>query len=145
MLPEMQMHTTAFWMTVPEAASKIDGLRGIAVALETVATLALMCEPCDLGTSLGDREGGALWEPTLYLHEQVPGGTGLAERIFELRETLLKRTRDMIASCPCTGGCPACVGPSNENRKRTALELLQGLLGYAPGPMESETCSLTLA
>src|SRR5439155_3248761 len=48
-LPEMQMHTTAFWVTVPEAIVEstyggrgvaIDGLRGVGRALETVATLA---------------------------------------------------------------------------------------------------------
>ncbi|MBN9161618.1 MAG: DEAD/DEAH box helicase, partial [Myxococcales bacterium] len=53
-LPEMQMHTTAVWLTVPEEvceqmpegrAAAIDGLRGVGVALETVATLALMCDP----------------------------------------------------------------------------------------------------
>ena len=61
-LPEMQMHTTAFWLTVPETtcdrlpegrAAAIDGLRGVGLALETVATLALMCDPRDLGTTLG--------------------------------------------------------------------------------------------
>jgi DEAD/DEAH box helicase domain-containing protein len=132
MLPEMQMHTTAFWMTFSDVGAKIDGIRGIGHALETVSTLALMCEPCDLGTSLSQE---IPTRPTLYLHEQVPGGTGLAERIFELRETLLKRTHDMIASCPCRSGCPACVGPSEERRKRIALEILRGLVsGYAPGP-----------
>jgi DEAD/DEAH box helicase domain-containing protein len=128
MLPEMQMHTTAFWMTVPDARTKIDGLRGVGHALETVATLALMCEPCDLGTSLGDQRGGALLDPTLYLHEEVPGGTGLAERIYELRATLLERTARMIESCSCTEGCPACVGPSDSKRKRTALEILRVML-----------------
>jgi DEAD/DEAH box helicase domain-containing protein len=62
-LPEMQMHTTAFWLTVPEEicagleagrAAAIDALRGIGIALETVATLALMADPRDLGTTLGD-------------------------------------------------------------------------------------------
>jgi DEAD/DEAH box helicase domain-containing protein len=62
-LPEMQMHTTAFWLTVPEEvcqdipegrAAAVDGLRGVGVALETVSTLALMCDPRDLGTTLGD-------------------------------------------------------------------------------------------
>ncbi len=62
-LPEMQMHTTAFWLTVPESvcaqipqgrAAAIDGLRGAGIALETVATLALMCDPRDLGCTLGD-------------------------------------------------------------------------------------------
>ncbi len=64
-LPPMQMHTTAFWLTVPESvcaempsgrAAAIDGLRGVGQALETVATLALMCDPRDLGTTLGDTD-----------------------------------------------------------------------------------------
>lgn len=62
-LPEMQMHTTAFWLTLPESvcnaipegrAAAIDGLRGVGIALETVATLALMCDPRDLGMTLGE-------------------------------------------------------------------------------------------
>ena len=64
-LPEMQMHTTSFWLTLPEAvvasfgeprALVIAALRGVGVALETVASLALMCDPRDLGRTLGDGE-----------------------------------------------------------------------------------------
>ncbi|HOU90655.1 MAG TPA: DEAD/DEAH box helicase [Polyangiaceae bacterium] len=69
-LPEMQMHTTAFWLTLREAdlarlpyprATVIDGLRGLGAALETAATVALMCDPRDLGRTLGDggRDAGA--------------------------------------------------------------------------------------
>ncbi len=152
-LPEMQMHTTAFWLTLPEGVvarvpsgrpAAIDGLRGIGRALETVATLALMCDPRDLGTALGDAEegvegtapappsvrggpGGARpgFQPTLFLYEHVPGGTGLAERIWEQREALLVRTREMIESCPCPMGCPCCVGPGEGTRKAVAIALLR--------------------
>ena len=174
-LPEMQMHTTAFWITVPETVcaavragrpAAIDGLRGIGVALETVATLALMCDPRDLGTTLGDagegegdggvprrEQGGPTpgYSPTLFLYEHVPGGTGLAERIWEQREELAHRTMRMIRGCACPAGCPACVGPGLEaapSRKQAALELLAylsdagiGAIGHgassgirAPGP-----------
>lgn len=145
-LPEMQMHTTSTWLTLPEAmiadvpggkAAAVDGLRGVGVALETVATLALMCDPRDLGTALGDGSGevpekavgGVLYDPTLFLYEHVPGGTGLAERIFLRHEELLERTRRMIASCSCEAGCPACVGPASGRRKATALALLAKILG----------------
>ena len=151
-LPEMQMHTTSFWLTLPEAAlaeaaagraAAIDGLRGIGLALETVATLALMCDPRDLGTTLGDTDEGADgqetphvpnkqrggprpgYNPTLFLYEHVPGGTGLAERIWEERDALLLRTHELIESCPCTTGCPACVGPGESTRKAVALALLR--------------------
>jgi DEAD/DEAH box helicase domain-containing protein len=153
-LPEMQMHTTAFWLTIPERCSAfagvdrsmvIDALRGVGAALETVATLALMCDPRDLGTTLGEhregatsatspvdeepRSGGVPFPPTttLYVYEHVPGGTGLAERIWEQRDVLIARTCRMIESCPCAGGCPACVGPGDPSRKANASKLLRSL------------------
>jgi DEAD/DEAH box helicase domain-containing protein len=43
----------------------VDGLRGVGVALETVATLALMCDPRDLGTTLGDAGSGPSAHPDL--------------------------------------------------------------------------------
>jgi DEAD/DEAH box helicase domain-containing protein len=124
-LPEMQMHTTAFWLSIPEAVSRsfrfgpaqvVDAMQGIGRALVAVAALALMCDPRDLGIAMGDATRGLPSEaegyaPTLYLYELVPGGTGLAERLFEQRELLLARAHKLISSCPCASGCPACVGP----------------------------------
>jgi DEAD/DEAH box helicase domain-containing protein len=161
-LPEMQMHTTAFWLTVPEPlvasiehgrGAAIDALRGIGIALETVSTLALMCDPRDLGATMGDtaieeaasEESGSAaiprklrggpqpgYSPTLFLYEHVPGGIGLAERIFEQREALIARALRLIESCACEAGCPACVGPGDfgaaVSRKRVALELLRGIV-----------------
>jgi DEAD/DEAH box helicase domain-containing protein len=149
-LPEMQMHTTAFWLTVPEpicariAAGKpacVEGVAAVGIALRTMATLALMCDPRDLGTTLGDANGDAsqpprkagrnldaAFDPTLFVYEHVPGGTGLAERIWEQRETLLARALAMIGGCPCPTGCPACVGVGESWRKATAIELLRLLL-----------------
>ncbi|MFK7989890.1 MAG: DEAD/DEAH box helicase [Sandaracinaceae bacterium] len=129
-LPEMQMHTTSFWLTVPEdmvrlqpvqRAVVIDALRGIANAMHLVAAVGLMCDPRDVGQVLGDRsdedappgtgEGGPGFDPTIFLYDQVPGGVGLAGRLFEERETLVRRTRALIEGCACTDGCPACIGP----------------------------------
>jgi DEAD/DEAH box helicase domain-containing protein len=158
-LPEMQMHTTAFWLTVPESvcaempagrAAAIDGLRGVGVALETVSTLRLMCDPRDLGTTMGDTDLEQLGEdgapiprrvrggpkpgyaPTLFVYEHTPGGIGLAERIFDEREALLARALRLVERCPCAAGCPACVGPASEStapspasRKEIAIELLR--------------------
>jgi DEAD/DEAH box helicase domain-containing protein len=150
------MHMTAFWLTVPEPvcerlsagrAAAIDALRGIGLALETVATLALMCDPRDLGTTLGDTaideegeegvprkvRGGITpgYSPTLFVYEHVPGGTGLAERIWEQRDVLVARALRLIEGCPCTGGCPACVGPGEATRKEAAMELLRSAVPTA--------------
>jgi DEAD/DEAH box helicase domain-containing protein len=67
------MHTASFWLTVPEAicarlpagrAAAIDGLRGVGLAFETVATLALMTDGRDIGMTLGDTAPAADDGPT---------------------------------------------------------------------------------
>ncbi len=166
-LPEMQMHTTSFWMTVPEAllerlglprADLLDGLRGVGHALETVCALALMCDPRDIGQTLGDgaddespagrdphsgRTGK--FDPTIFLFDAQPGGVGLAERIFEKAPELLMQAKELIRGCRCDQGCPGCVGPSSagppfdpaarsdtvrmHGRKQVALDALD-LLGF---------------
>jgi DEAD/DEAH box helicase domain-containing protein len=70
----------------------------------------------------GPRPG---YDPTLFLYEHVPGGTGLSERIWQNRNELLFRAERLIAGCPCEHGCPSCVGPADAGeRKATALFLL---------------------
>jgi DEAD/DEAH box helicase domain-containing protein len=150
-LPEMQMHTTSFWLTVPEAvvegldmprAAVIDGLRGVGTALETVSTLALMCDPRDIGQTLGDGDGDGHaagrdpfarrtggFDPTLFLFDAIPGGVGLAERVHARADELLERACSLVVSCACPAGCPACVGPNAEDgsRKRVALSIFAAL------------------
>jgi DEAD/DEAH box helicase domain-containing protein len=48
-----------------------------------------------------------------------------------MHETLLARTRELIAECPCESGCPSCVGPEGNTgprAKAVALEILSGLM-----------------
>jgi DEAD/DEAH box helicase domain-containing protein len=155
-LPEMQMHTTSFWLTCPEdvvraqAAPRpavVEALRGISCALHTVACVGLMIDPRDLGRTLGSRsdaEGmprkapgeGPGFDPTLFLYDHIPGGVGLSPRLFEQREELLRRARRLMEGCSCEDGCPTCIGPvmgtlppgaMPENRKKLALEILSAL------------------
>ena len=144
-LPEMQMHTTAVWLTVPELVVQLlnaprpdvmDALRGLLSAMHTVAAVGLMVDPRDLGQCVGGRDGdgrgSTLFDPTLYLYDSVPGGVGLASRLFDERESVLRRTRDLLDGCACDEGCPACVGPGaidavHRGRKTLALAVLSAL------------------
>ncbi len=140
-LPEMQMHTSALWLTVPESVvagrdvtrpEVIDALRGLGHALHTVASVSLMVDPRDLGHTLGDRKDPELppgkavagsfdrskqpsalrgFDPTIFLYDRMPGGVGLAPRLFDEREALVRRARRLIENCRCEAGCPACIGP----------------------------------
>ncbi|MBI2894909.1 MAG: DEAD/DEAH box helicase [Deltaproteobacteria bacterium] len=146
-LPDLQMHTTAFWVTLPEdevrallvpRAEVLDGLGGLGSALHDVAAMTLMCDPHDLGHTLGDKsdetmppgkEGSIGFDPTLFVYDGYPGGVGLAEQLHQSRAAILSRTRALVASCPCKAGCPACVGPADGSpRKTVALAILDRLL-----------------
>ena len=114
------------------------GLAGLSFVLGQLAPLFLMCDPRDLGQTLGDvgdddapprASGGAHagFDPTIFLFDNVPGGVGLAERIHEHAGELLARAGHLIGNCTCAEGCPLCVGAaSNEGstRKRAALGML---------------------
>jgi DEAD/DEAH box helicase domain-containing protein len=63
-LPENEMHTTSYWITLerpfleslPFSVSERQcGMFGFLHALESVATLLLMCDRRDLGTAIGER------------------------------------------------------------------------------------------
>src|SRR5690606_6822005 len=141
-LPEMEMHTTSYFLTVPDLllasieaprSLLVDALRGIGHALEAVASLALMCDPRDINQTLadGDQSTGepsasvGTLDPTLFLFDAQPGGVGLAERLYHIAPELFQRARQLIENCPCESGCPACVSPAEHSpRKRLALLLL---------------------
>jgi DEAD/DEAH box helicase domain-containing protein len=63
-LPENEMHTTAYWITLERplleslpfsVSERQSGMFGLLHALESVATLLLMCDRRDLGTAIGER------------------------------------------------------------------------------------------
>jgi DEAD/DEAH box helicase domain-containing protein len=142
-LPELQMHSSACWVTVPDElmgslqaprVEVVDAVRALGHAMHSVACVGLMIDPRDLGRTLGSRSHQPLMEPTLYFYDQIPGGVGLSPRLFEEREQLLLRARRLVESCGCDDGCPACIGldvgisaPRAHGRKRLALLVLERL------------------
>jgi DEAD/DEAH box helicase domain-containing protein len=160
-LPEQEMHTTAYWLTLTRAfleqlpypsTHRLDGVNGLANALQAIAILLVMCDARDLGLAVGENEntiqnsefrikrpgsqasspqlGGPnlVFEPNIYLYDKYPGGVGLSEPLFRLSETLLANAHKLIERCPCLGGCPSCVGPAGEvgeKGKEVALAILK--------------------
>jgi DEAD/DEAH box helicase domain-containing protein len=65
----------------------------------------------------------------------VPGGIGFAEQLYALHEELLAAATALIRDCPCSYGCPACVGAEGvwgEEGKRLALGLLRTMSEEPP-------------
>ena len=135
-LPETDMHTTAMWWTLPEAlAAKIpsdclkNGMMGIANLLRIVCPLYLMCAPQDIAVVYQVRSP-ITDQPTVILYDNTPGGIGLAQKAYSMRNLLLQKAMQVAEDCPCEYGCPSCVGPVGEvgeDGKRTAIRLLKEL------------------
>lgn len=148
-LPENEMHTTSFWITVGHRliaelpfslSERQSGIFGLLYALGTMATLLVMCDRRDLGTAVGERppsaaseirwedfatassnvsEAKEFFEPNLYIYDAYPGGIGFSEPLYRNCSTLLARTRELISACSCENGCPSCVGPTADRSERT--------------------------
>jgi DEAD/DEAH box helicase domain-containing protein len=135
-LPEMELHTTAWWLAVDPAdvddwrRDELDAaLVGAGHALQTVASVLLMADPRDLGMVAQVRSPHAE-RPVIYLWEAVPGGVGLSARLFERTDELVAGALELVERCGCEAGCPACVGPRGESRldgRGLALRLLHVL------------------
>jgi DEAD/DEAH box helicase domain-containing protein len=161
-LPENEMHTTAYWITLERplldslpfsVSERQSGMFGLLHALESVASLLLMCDRRDLGTAIGERpplpgagsddeftpvhledivsaNAKEFFEPNLYLYDAYPGGIGFSEPLFRARRLLVQKTRELIAACGCEAGCPSCVGPAGDlatRSKEAALAILDQL------------------
>jgi DEAD/DEAH box helicase domain-containing protein len=109
-----------------------------------------MVDPRDLGHTLGDRKDAESapskgvyaapgFDPTLFVYDRMPGGVGLAPRLFEQRDELMARVLGLLHGCTCDSGCPSCVGPtmfpnaaqhtavSGQARREIAVQLLSDL------------------
>ncbi len=144
-LPELELQTTAYWLTADRVRDHwrrddLDvALLGAGRAIQTIAAVLLMVDPRDLGLVTQVRSPHAE-QPTIYLYEAVPGGIGLAARLWERHDELLAGAANLIAGCGCDGGCPACTGPRLEpgmDARALAIRLLHELgasAGRSAGP-----------
>ncbi len=141
-LPLHRMVTQAVWWTVPAALAARLGwqpleLGAAAHAMEhTAIGLLPAFAPCDrwdiggVSTALHPDTGLA----TIFVHDGVEGGSGFAERGYEVAEEWLAATLERLRRCRCEDGCPSCVvspkcGNANQVlNKADAAELLALLL-----------------
>jgi DEAD/DEAH box helicase domain-containing protein len=84
-------------------------LAGSGRLVHDIAPAFLMCDPRDLGLAerVRDPHFGV---PAFYIFDRYPGGTGLAEGLGASLPAVIAAAADRLASCPCTDGCPSCIG-----------------------------------
>ncbi len=109
-LPENEMHTTSYWIMLERplleslpftVSERQSGMFGLLHALESVATLLLMCDSRDLGTAIGERPPTLESDPS-DVGAQHPDmvGTGAAPLHGTIENFIAARMDDAISNSP---------------------------------------------
>jgi DEAD/DEAH box helicase domain-containing protein len=134
-LPELELHTTSYWISLPENIKYIysksvlqNALVGLANSLANATPVFLMCDPKDINV-VYNVKAPFTQKPTLYIYDSYPGGVGFSDKIFTIDKDIFKTSKNMIKGCLCDDGCPSCIGVLNEftdifNNKKITLEIL---------------------
>ncbi|RYG38424.1 DEAD/DEAH box helicase [bacterium] len=137
-LPPQSYETIGIRFDLPPLMEEEDlirqmgGVHGLEHALAAVAPFLAGCDRGDLGSSWYATAPDTL-RPAVYVFDRMPGGVGLAERLFAGLVPWLRAGHQLLASCDCEEGCPACLlSPrcecANEVlHKGRTMELLAGV------------------
>ena len=140
-LPETSLETSALYYTLPnELAARLDevgdfagGIHAAEHAMISLFPFEYLCDRRDIG-GLSTPMHPHTDRSTIFIYDGYPGGVGLSRSGYEAIDDLAATTLDMLESCDCESGCPACVqsphcGNANDPLdKGVAIELLTTLL-----------------
>ncbi len=107
------------------------GMAGLSYILHNLAPLLLMCDGEDIDVHYDPNTTLGEGKPTVVLFDNIPGGLGLAENLYEMHYELIKQGLETVSYCDCEDGCPSCVGPIGEEGsggKRETLAILEALV-----------------
>lgn len=110
------IQTTAVWMAPSDAVMKeaqsaghsaVSGLKAIVYATHMVMPLFITCDTYDFWHAVGC--ANAPWN-TMFIYEHHPFGLGFTRKAFDVLPDIMTTVHQLIDKCPCTNGCPCCVG-----------------------------------
>lgn len=119
-LPPLTYDTVCVRIDLPEfdfegdMAQQMGGLHGMEHALMSVAPFLAGCDRRDLGSAWYSLFPDNM-RPVVFVFDKTPGGVGLCEKLYEGVVGWFRAAHQLIASCNCESGCPACLlSPSCE-------------------------------
>jgi DEAD/DEAH box helicase domain-containing protein len=107
------------------------GMAGLSYLLRNLAPLMVMCDGEDIDMHYDPNSKIEDGKPTIVLYDNIPGGLGLSENLYEVHSQLLANAYETVSHCLCEDGCPSCVGPIGEEAsggKKETLSILELLL-----------------
>ncbi len=143
-LPEEEMHTRSAVILLKTGTPSGDAFQAVpeqlrervlskaGTLIKNAAPVFLLCSAHDIGIAerLKDLYEGY---PALYLYDNAPGGTGLAEGFIHTADEIITAAFEMVKNCSCRRGCPSCIGAEDisgdENIKEEVIRFFTKWLG----------------
>jgi DEAD/DEAH box helicase domain-containing protein len=140
-LPPLVFETEGIWFDIPDRVRQsmeqdnlhfMGGIHACEHAAIGILPLLVLTDRNDLG-GISIPMHPQTNQAAVFIYDGTPGGAGLCRQAFARGRELLARTLQVIESCPCKTGCPACVHSpkcGSGNRpidKHAALEVLKRL------------------
>ena len=138
-LPPVTFDTICIRLDLPELKeednweAEIGSIHALEHAILAVAPILAGCDRSDLGSAWYSMFHDTL-RPAVFVFDRTPGGVGLCEKLFDSLTGWIHASLQLLASCPCTDGCPACLMSArcevaNESlNKQGAIKLLRTIL-----------------
>ncbi len=106
--------TQGIWLEMPAGSKQECDRRQLHFmgGLHALEHVFIGCLPLIILTDRSDL--GGIAQParqtgTVFIYDGHPGGVGLARQIYATFQDLVQRTSQVLGSCSCELGCPACV------------------------------------
>lgn len=129
-LPEIPMPTTGCWIdfsVLPDAMKNLqdlgNALIGISHLFRELAPIYLFCDKHDINSSGMVRSVYSNY-PAIFLFDNYPGGIGLSLKFYQIIADIMQHAVRFIQDCPCTEGCPSCVGPLDDQIKSATQQAI---------------------
>jgi DEAD/DEAH box helicase domain-containing protein len=145
-LPPQMFETTGFWIEMEDATRGLveqhglhfmGGIHAIEHAMIGLFPLFALCDRNDIG-GISYPHHPEIRKSAVFIYDGYPGGVGLAQHGFDVVQELLEKTLRLLRQCECEDGCPSCIHSpkcGNGNKpldKRSAMLILEFLLGHLP-------------
>lgn len=112
-LPHEEMETVGVRWTLPSFADDdpprhMSAVHTVEHALIATAPVFAGCDRGDLGSSWYPSANG-VEEAQIFVFDAIAGGIGLSEGLWERSEPHWLASKELLANCRCSIGCPRCI------------------------------------
>ena len=116
-LPPLVFETEGLWVAIPSGIQQrtelkklhfMGGIHAAEHAIIGILPLVVMADRNDFG-GISTPFHSQVERAAVFVYDAVPGGAGLSRQAFGQIENVLGKTLDVIRTCGCNNGCPACV------------------------------------